>query len=319
MKVRSFALCAFCLLAALQAYPQFALAADDFPRRTLWIDVYRGEPLPYEAVLDDLTSAGVIYLGEHHTIRQHHELQDQVVADLAKRGLRLVLGMEQLEAWQQPDIDRYNRGQLDFDGLAKAVEWPTRWGNYEQYRPVVENARKLKVPILGLNARPEVIRQVARSGGVSRLDAKTRSQLPKEIQLDDPLYRKLLNLEIMVHVAANEETLRPMIEAQICRDESMADALCTYLKSEAGRGRTAIVLCGAGHISYGLGTPDRVRRRMPQIKDRVVLLSESGDLVLSPHELKAARPVSITHEQLRQINRPIADYLHETTLKANKE
>jgi uncharacterized iron-regulated protein len=318
MQGRIFALCLFCLVAALPSLTPFARAADEAPRRTFWIDVYSGEPIPYEAVLDDLAGAGVIYLGERHTIRQHHELQNRVITDLARRGVSLVLGMEQLESWQQHEIDRYNRGEIDFDGLAQAVQWSKRWGNYQQYRAIVESARKFKIPIIGLNARSETIRKVARSGGVAKIDAPTRAELPQEIQLNDPLYRKLLGLEIMVHVAADEETLRPMMEAQIARDESMAEALCTYLKSKAGKGRTAIVLCGAGHVSYGLGTPDRVRRQIPQIKDRVVLMSESGDAVLSPQELQAARPIRITHEQLREINRPIADYLHETTLKQEK-
>jgi uncharacterized iron-regulated protein len=159
---------------------------------------------------------------------------------------------------------------------------------------------------------------VARGGGLEQLDQKTRAELPKHIQLDDPLYRKLLNLQMMVHMAANEETLRPMIEAQIARDETMASTLCSFLSSEAGRGRSAIVLCGSGHVSYGQGTPTRVRRRLPQIKDRIVLFSESGDTVLSPQELAAARAIEITHEQLRQIDRPIADYLHETSLKEEK-
>jgi hypothetical protein len=95
----------------------------------------------------------------------------------------------------------------------------------------------------------------------------------------------------------------------------MATALCSFLASKAGEGRSAVVLCGAGHVAYGLGTPARVRRRLPDAKDRIVLLSESGDLVLSPQEQAAARPITITHEQLRQIDRPIADYLNETSLK----
>ena len=68
-------------------------------------------------------------------------------------------------------------------------------------------------------------------------------------------------------------------------------------------------------VGYGLGTAARVRRRLPQAKDRIVLFSESGDLVLSPQERVMAREITITHEQLRQIDRPIADYLQETSLK----
>ena len=147
------------------------------------------------------------------------------------------------------------------------------------------------------------------------MDQKARGELPADIQLDDPVYRKLLTLQMMVHASANPESLRPMIEAQIARDEAMAWTLCSFLNSEAGHGRSALVLCGAGHVAYGLGTVARVRRRLPQAKDRIVLFSESGDLVLLPQERAMAREITITHEQLRQIDRPIADYLHETSLK----
>ena len=315
MRTQTLALHFFCLFAILSCLPQFALGADQESRRSLWIDVYRGEPLRYEDVLDDLAGAGVVYLGEFHTLQGHHAIQEQVVTDLARRGRPLVLGMEQLESVQQPAVDRYNRGEISFDQLAEAVHWPQRWANYQQYKPVVEAARKFKIPILALNARSETIHQVARSGGIGGMDPKLRAELPKEIQIDDPPYKKWLGIQLMVHMAANPETLRPMIEAQIARDEAMAQALCTFLNSDAGRGRSAIVLCGTGHITYGLGTPARVRRRMPQIKDRIVLLSESGDLVLSPSELSAARAITVTHEQLRQIDRPIGDYLWVTSLK----
>ncbi len=302
-------------LMGILALPAVLLGGEPSGRVSLWIDVYRGEPLGYEDVVDDLAGAGVVYLGEYHTLQQHHDLQARILTDLAQRGRPLVLGMEQLESFQQPIIDRFNRSELSFDQLAEAIQWSRRWSGYKQYRPIVEAARKFKVPLLGLNARAETIRQVARGGGIGGLDAKTRGELPAEIRLDDPLYRKLLGLQMMVHAAANVEMLRPMIEAQIARDETMANTLCTFLKSEAGRGRAAVVVCGAGHVAYGLGTPARVRRRLPEIKDRIVLLSESGDVVLSPQEQAAARPINITHEQLRQIDRPIADYLHETSRK----
>ena len=61
-------------------------------------------------------------------------------------------------------------------------------------------------------------------GGVARLDEKTRSELPKEMQLDDPLYSKLLNLHMMVHLAANPHSLQPMIEAQIARGADRDEA-----------------------------------------------------------------------------------------------
>ena len=296
-----------------------SLAAEEGPRYGIWVDIYRGEPLAYEDVLADLTGAGVVYLGECHALERHHEMQEMILGDLARAGVSLVLGLEQLEFFQQPAVDRYNKGTIDFPELVKATNWPERWRSYEQYRAIVETARELKVPILALNARSETIRQVARSGGVDKISPQARKELPVELRLEDPLYEKLLNLELMVHMTVTPETLRPIREAQICRDEMMASRLCDFLESEKGRGRTAVVLCGAGHVSYGLGTASRVRRRMPKIKERVILFSQSGDLELSPEEEAMAREITITHEQLRQINRPIADYLHVRNLKPDEE
>jgi uncharacterized iron-regulated protein len=266
-----------------------------------------------------LTGAGVIYLGECHTLERHHEIQEQVLADLARKGVSLVLGLEQLEFFQQPALDRYNEGAIDFQELVKQTDWPQRWHDYEQYREIVKTARELKIPVVALNARSETIRQVARSGGVDKIGPQARTELPAELRLEDPLYEKLLNLELMVHMTVTPETLRPIREAQICRDETMASRLCDFLESEKGRGRTAVVLCGGGHVSYGLGTASRVRRRMPEIKERIILLSESGDLELSPEDQAMAREITITHEQLRQIDRPIADYLHVRNLKPGEE
>lgn len=281
----------------------------------LWIDLCSGEPVADDELLDDLATARVVYLGERHTVQRHHDLETWIVAGLVKRRVPLVLGLEPMEANYQPALDRYAQGASSFDGLAKAAQWSKRWNGYEQYKPVLEAARQAKSPILALNARAETIRQVARSGGVDRLDAAVRRELPADMQLKDPAYEKYLNLQMMVHMAASPERLRPMIEAQIARDEAMAAALASFLQSAAGKGRTAVVVCGAGHVNYGLGTAARVRRRMPGIKERIVLFSESGDVELSPQDAAAARPISVSHEHLRELGRPIADYLHAVGAK----
>ena len=283
-----------------------AAAAD---RPLLWIDAYEGEPAEYAKVVEDLGKARVVYLGERHTLERHHATQARVIADLAKGGAALVVALEPLETSQQPSIDRFNRGEIDFDGLAAAIDWAERWPNYKQYHPVLEAARKAKAPVIGLSPSSEVIRGVARGGGVKGLDAKLRKELPADMDLADPVYEKLLAAQLMVHVAASPERLRPMIEAQIARDEAMSAALADYLGTEAGRSRKAVVVCGSGHVAYGLGTPQRVRRRLGDANDRIVVLADCGDVRLSAEEKAAARPVEISHDLLRQIGRPLADYL----------
>ncbi len=305
--------------AVLFITPCVAFATEDDGRPSFWIDLYRGEPVAYEDMLDDLAGARVIYLGECHDLERHHDIQTRIIADLGQRSLPLVLGLEQMEFFQQSSLDRYNKGEISFDQLAEETRWSKRWRNYRQYRSVLEAACKFGAPILALNARSETIRQIARSGGLDKINHQARRELPADIRLGDPLYEKLLNLRMMVHVCASPERLRPMVEAQIARDEAMASVLCSFLKSEQGKNRTAVVLCGSGHVAYGLGTATRVRRRLPGARDRIILLSESGDAKLSPEQRAMAREINITHEQLRAINRPIADYIHVKSLNLNND
>jgi uncharacterized iron-regulated protein len=310
----SFKLCLL-LLALLQASCA-GLAGGG--RSGFWIDVYRGEPLTYEDMLEDLAESRVVYLGERHTLDRHHAIQEQIVTSLAGAGVALVLGLEQVEAFNQAALDRYCQGEIDFDELAQQTEWAKRWSNYEQYRPVLEAARQAGAPILALNARKETVRQVARQG-IDGLDSETRRELPDEINLDDPLYEQHMKRVMMVHAMVTPEMVRRMFEAQVTRDETMADRLCAFLESEQGRERTAVVLCGAGHVSHRLGIPERVRRRMPGIRDRIVVLSESGDVELTERQQAMSRDITITHEQLRELDRPIADYLHAVSLNEESE
>jgi len=288
-------------------------------RVSFWIDLYRGEPLTFGTMLEDLAEAQVVYVGERHRIVRHHEVQARLVKELAAKDIPLVVGLEQLETFQQPIVDRFNRGELDFDQLAKEAAWGKRWNNYEQYRPILEAAQKAGAPVLALNARAEVVRKVFRGGGVDKLAKEDRSQLPKKMQLDDPTYTKLLRMILMVHMAVEEDTLRAMAEAQISRDETMAQTIADFLKSKRGKGRTAIVICGSGHVNYGLGIPDRIRSRMPGVQDRIIIMSESGDVELTPEEQAQAREVHISHEQLKSLGRQYADYLYVTSLKEEED
>jgi uncharacterized iron-regulated protein len=221
-----------------------------------------------------------------------------------------------MESVHQAALDQYCRAQIDFDQLAKTTQWAKRWRNHEQYRFILEAARKSRSPILALNAKAETIRGIVRARGVERLAPELRAQLPTDLQLNDAAYEKFLGLQLPVHATANAQMLRPMIEAQIARDEVLADSLARFLQSETGKSRTAIVLCGAGHVAYGLGTPSRLRKRLPHIRDRILLLSESGDLELSPEERAMSRPIQISHDQLRGLPQPVADYIHATSLRS---
>jgi uncharacterized iron-regulated protein len=290
----------------------------DTMRCAMWVDAYRGEPLTYGDMMKDLAGARVIYVGERHGIGRHHHIQARIVTSLIERGQAIVLAMEQLEAYCQPDVDRYNRGDITFAELADAIDWGKRWKNYDQYRAAVEAAHDAGSPILALNARRETVREVAMNS-IDGLEPETRAELPATMQLDDPMYRGHMDQVMMVHASVGEDMLQRMFEAQVARDETMADRLCEFLQSPAGQDRVAVVLCGAGHIAHSMGIPSRVRRRMPDITDRIIVLSHSGDVEVTESMKAQARDITITHEELRMLNVPIADYLYVTSLKPAEE
>jgi uncharacterized iron-regulated protein len=280
----------------------------------MWVDAIEGEPVEFPDMLEELSKATVVYLGEIHSIPRHHKLELEVFEGLAGRGISVVLAMEQFEAFNQPALDRFNSGSLDLDGLIAETKLQKRWSGYTNYLPLLRAARSHQVPVLALNARAETIRTIGRHG-LANLPPEERSSLPAEIITNDPLYQKWLNKVLGVHMAFDPNLLEPAFQAQVARDETMAERLAQFLGSPAGQHRTAVVVCGSGHCEYGLGTPARVSRRIPGISQRIVLFSESGDLHLTEQERKQSRSIEIPHEFLRELGRPPGDYLEITEPK----
>ena len=275
----------------------------------VWINALSGEALTFDELVADLATVDLVLIGERHTIDRHHELQERIVRALAERGRPLALGLEMMESRHQPTLDRYAAGGIDFNGLVRLTDWESAWSNCRDYRGVLEAAREAGAAIVALNAPAETIRAVARGGGVASLPADLRAQLPDELQLDDPAYERWLNVQMLVHGQMQPVMLRGIVEAQIARDEAMADAAARFLQSPAGEGRQMVVLTGSGHVNYGFGTAGRLLRRLPGRTHRVVILSESRELDAGI-EAMGGHQVEVRIEDLRAIGRAVGDYVH---------
>ena len=297
----SFALLSCLLLPLLPGCTSNRVPASPIRPAELWIDLIRGEEVGHGAVIDDLATAGAIYVGETHTSARHHAVQLSLLQDLFSRKIPLTLCLEQLEARDQPVVERYNRREIDFATLARELDWAAKWTNYPDYRALCDFARQHGIPVVGINAPADVIRAVNRGGGVAALSPAQRDQLPPDLTIDDPLYERVTTRQLALHMAMDPARLRPMFEAQIARDEVMAANVVTARRRDAGVTRTAFVVLGAGHMRHGLGTPSGVRRREPEIVDRLVLVSDSGH--------RFSGDTRISHAELRALNRPVADYL----------
>lgn len=288
--------------------PMVFSASEDF----MVVDVLFGEPIALDAMLDDLATVQMIYLGEIHTIARHHRVQTELLRRLSFKDVKLALGMEMFSEDQQAALDRWQKGRTGFRELVKELG-EEKWTNLKDYQELITTARRLAVPIVGLNAPDGLVRKVAREG-LNSLTESENAQVPPGVTTVNPQYEKLLRMRLQVHKAFKHRTLDDIIIAQCLRDATMARAAVRYLESPEGRGRTMLIVAGSGHMNYGFGIPERVEALRPT-PHRIVILSESGELVLSDFEKKHSAPVQIRHEDLRFIRSPIADYLLLKALK----
>lgn len=293
---RFFLLC-LCLL-----YSVVGVVAEE----TMIVNLLRGEPVVETTLYDDLAQADIVYVGETHRLERHHAWQRKILEALVARAEVAVLGIEQMEQQYQETLDLFNRGKIGFDELALKTDWGNRWRGYEAYRGLLELAQKHGVRVVALNAPAEVIRKIGRQG-LDRLSEEERAVLPEEINLQDEIYRRHLYAILQVHMAFDETMLAQVFAAQVARDETMAENLVRAMTDKPTA--KAMVVCGSGHVAFGLGIPDRIDARLPDNKKRIVLLSNSGELVLTPEEIAQSREIEISQEHLQEIDRSRADYL----------
>jgi uncharacterized iron-regulated protein len=134
--------------------------------------------------------------------------------------------------------------------------------------------------------------------------------------LEDPAYERLMDRLLAIHANFDPAFLHHVFEAQVARDETMAETIAEALKpNDNVRKPICLVVTGAGHIQFGLGTPERVRFRIPDVRDRILLMSESGDEQLTAREQSMRRSITISHQDLRFISRPAGDYLYVKEIK----
>lgn len=239
--------------------------------------------LNHDAILQDLVTADVIYLGETHAHPADHEAQLQIIQALYQNDLPLAIGLEMFQRPFQPILDAYLQGELTELELRTQSEYDRRWGySWEYYAPILRFAQQHQLPLLALNTPTEVTRKVARHGLSSLTDAEMEHIPPiSEIDTRNRDYRAWIKTIFEQHLQhghgsspASEEGFENFFAAQVLWDETMADRIVTFLEQKSGH--KIVVLLGQGHVIYDYGVPSRVDRRIPaELKQYTILLNPS--------------------------------------------
>lgn len=226
------------------------------------VHVPTGLPLSFDGMMDMVTGARLVYVGESHDNLRAHEVQLQVIRDLEQRFPgRVAIGMEMFRQPTQRVLDRWTAGELDEAELLEAVDWKQAWRiDFGYYRAILDLAREQRIDVIALNPSQELQRQV-RSLGLDGLPEDLRRQLPAMGE-PDPWQQDVMKAIYGGHLPT-EGAFDAFFRIQLLWEESMAERIVGYLASVRGAGKIMVVLTGSGHVEFGFGVPKKVVRRMP--------------------------------------------------------
>ncbi len=224
---------------------------------------------------DVLGEVRVVLVGETHPEYGDHLNQATVLRQLHQRyGARLVVGVEWFQQPFQAVLDRYVAGTLNLDQLLVQSEYFQRW-RYDPrlYQPVLSYLQQQHIPTLALNVPSELSRQVGR-GGLAALTPAQRAQLPA-LDTSDLAYRQ--RLEAVFNQHPGRQSFEHFHLAQLLWDEGMAARAARYLQAHPDG--VMLILAGNGHLEYGSGIPNRLRRHLPALNPVIIL---NGTEALAP-------------------------------------
>ncbi len=211
-------------------------------------------------IMPGLSSHRVVYVGETHDQYAHHLVQLEIIRQMHAADPRLAIGMEFFQRPFQDALDRYIAGEIDEREMLRETDYYNRWSyDYRLYAPILRHAREHGIPLVALNASTELVRKV-RASGLDGLDDSDKTLLPADIDRSDEAHERRLQAILEQHPHGSDQVERFM-EVQVLWDESMAESAAVWLKAHPDH--RMVVLAGTGHLAFGGGIPDRVKRRLP--------------------------------------------------------
>jgi uncharacterized iron-regulated protein len=235
----------------------------------------KGKVLLLEEFFQTLIGYNIVFVGEVHDSREAHEAELTIFTELSKLDSSLVFALEMFERDVQDVLDAYLRGTIPED---KFLEQARPWPNYlEDYRPLIEFAKKKGIPVIAANVPRRAAAVVAMANKVSPdVVGEDNIYLPKKLHLKSKEYYKhfVSSLEEMPHSAPMKDiNVDGLYKAQVLKDAVMAASIEPFLD------RRTLFCCGHFHSDYHLGIPYQLQKNHPELKVAVITFaSYVGDL-----------------------------------------
>ena len=197
----------------------------------------------------------VLLLGEQHNAPEHHQIEQQVIAVLAARGMLAAVALEMADAGATTAALNPRSSEA---ATRLALSWQEDLWPWADYRQAVMAAVRAGVPVMGANLPAA---QFKASMANSQLDA----------QLPGPALKAQQQLIRLGHCnVLPESQITPMTRVQVAKEMRMA----RVLGDAAVPGKIVVLLSGSAHANRELGVPQHLPRALHA--KSVLLLAGDG-------------------------------------------
>ncbi len=234
------------------------------------------EVLSFDQMLEDVSKADVVVIGEQHDHKLGHKIELEILQGIYAKNPSVALSLEMFERDVQLVLDEYLNDEITSSSfLAASRPWP----NYKtDYAPLVEFCKANSLPVIAANAPRRYVNIASTKGQKALLDFPKKSReylakLPYSMDLP-PEYDKNLTEIFSAHDTARSGKTDPansmppppkyMKEGQALWDATMADSIVI------GRRKThrklILQINGAMHSDSKYGLVDRLSKSAPKLK-----------------------------------------------------
>ena len=229
-------------------------------------------PISESALVSSLSSADVVFIGEHHGNHASHLLQTRLLAALHRNNQRdgraTILSMEMFDRSQQVILDDY---LVESIGERYLINEAPTWKNYQgSYRPLVEYARQHSIPVLAANASADIVRCIGKQGEayIAVLDAQEKRLIAAQPFAEIVGYEDKFFATMSGTYGKPDERMHNTYLAQIARDNTMAESIAEALGSTPGG--QVVHINGTFHSEGRLGTVAALKRLRPELVIKVI-------------------------------------------------
>ena len=224
-------------------------------------DLKKQKLISIDDVVADMEQADVLFFGEDHNDSVGHYLEAALFRKIhSKYPLKTALSLEMFHTDVQPELDEYLAGLISEKNFIKESR---AWGNYKDYRPLIEYAKQNRLKVIAANAATRYSNAVTQ-GGLKVLENFPKISFnflpPLPIDTAQGRYYEKFTETLGGHSMGSMK----IYQTQNLWDATMAWSINKFIK--ANRGIKVFQLNGRFHSDEKLGTLAKLQQLNPKLK-----------------------------------------------------